>query len=85
MDRQNITVGFKIRSIGKVSCEAAIKSLGVEGWSVRMIFCIVAGLTLPVLSMMVGVGFKCYLANLASYMASATPNTPTITPPHPPS
>ena len=48
MDRQNITVGFKIRSIGKVSCEAAIKSLGDEGWSVWMIFCIVAGLTLPV-------------------------------------
>ena len=62
MGRQNITVGFKIRSIEKVSCEATMKSLGDEGWSVWMIVCIVTGLSL---SIMVVVGFKCYRKYIA--------------------
>ena len=67
----NITVGFKIRSIEKVSCEASIKSQEVEGWPVWMIMivCIVAAVTL---SLIVVVGFKCS----RKYTAPAPPNTP---------
>ena len=71
MDRQNITVDFKIRSIEKVSCEASVKSQEVEGWPVGMIMivCIVAALTL---SLIVVVGFKCY----RKYTAPSPSNTP---------